>query len=274
MNYGIRYEPFLPWTEKFNRIGQFNPAALAAGRVSTKYPNAPSGLLFSGDAGVPVNGINATYKDAMPRLGFAYDVRGDGKTSVRGGFGLFYDSRLNAAWNNGFSNLQPFVTSVSQTYQPGYYSGRQGDFANPYSGSNHAFANPFPTSTPPPATSTFGPNSWITFNPTGNFPVPLTYVWNISLEQQLAPGLASRFAYVGTHGSHNFTSIDINPTFNSINDRARTDWRLTSASACTAFRTQPMRRIRLRRQSWAEARTTTRCRRRWNSVCGTVARNG
>jgi len=218
VNYGVRYEPFLPWTEKFHRIGQFSPAALTAGRVSTTYPNAPPGLLFSGDAGVPVNGINPQYKDFMPRVGFAYDIFGTGRTSLRGGFGSFYDSRLDATFNNGFSNVQPFVTSVSQTYQPGYYTGLQGDFANPYGGSNHPFANPFPAPQPPPSTAAFGPNAWITFDPTGNFQVPVTYLWNLSLEQQLATGLSSRIAYVGSHGSHNFTSIDINPTFNSVND--------------------------------------------------------
>jgi hypothetical protein len=218
-NYGIRYEPFLPWTEKFHRIGSFSPAALAAGRTSTLYPNAPPGLLFSGDAGVPVNGINSSFKDFMPRLGFAYDVFGDGKTSLRGGGGMFFDTRLNAVWNNGFSNVQPFVTSVSQTYQPGYYSGfATGSFASPYSGSNHPITNPFPAVQPPPSSTVFNPNSWIVFDPTGHFPVPVTYVWNLALEQQLAPGLASRLAYVGSHGSHNFTSIDINPTFNNAND--------------------------------------------------------
>jgi carboxypeptidase family protein len=217
LNYGLRYEPSFPWHEKFNRIGQFNPAALAAGRISVVYPNAPPGLLFPGDAGVPKDGIYGSYKDFMPRLGFAYDVFGDGKTAIRGAGGMFFDTRQDGVINNAFSNVQPFVTSASQTYQPGYYNGLTvGSFANPYSASTHPFANPFPAVQPPPSTTAFGPNAWITFDPSGRFPVPVTYVWNIALEQQLTSSLASRIAYVGSHGSHNFTSIDISPTFNSI----------------------------------------------------------
>ncbi len=219
LNYGLRYEPAFPWHEKFHRIGQFNPAAEAADIVSTQYPNAPAGLLFPGDPGVPPDGYNGSYKDFMPRIGFAYDLFGNGRTAVRGGSGIFFDTRQDGVINNAFSNVQPFVTSLTVAYQPGNYQGfGTGNFVNPFVGSTQATANPFPAVQPPPSTASFNTNSWITFDPTGYFPVPTTYVWNIAVEQQFTAGLALRLAYVGTHGSHNFESIDINPTYNSANN--------------------------------------------------------
>ncbi len=182
-------------------MGQFNPEAYAQGRRSTLYPNAPAGLLFAGDSGVPVDGIRPVYTNFMPRVGVAYDVFGTGRTSIRGGGGMFYDTRSNGLFNNAWIGSAPFVTSVN-------LSPANTRFSNPYG----ATINPFPTPFPTPASAPFiGTPSVITFDPSGTFKVPLTYAWNLALEQQMTERLSTRIAYVGGHGSRIFTSPDINP---------------------------------------------------------------
>jgi len=205
LNYGLRWEPFIPQTAG-GRIGAFNAAAYAAGRHSTKYPNAPAGLLFNGDAGVAENGLVANYKNFMPRLGFAYDVFGTGKTSIRGGTGMFYDTRVNDLFNNAWIGSIPFVMSYSASNPTA--SDATATFSNPY-GKN---TNPFPATLPLASTVAFStPMSLITFESDGNYPTPILYNWNLAIEQQVTHTLSSRIAYVGSHGSHLFTCPEINP---------------------------------------------------------------
>ena len=209
LNYGLRYEPFSPQHEALGRQGQFSPALRNAGTISTTHPLAPAGLLFPGDSGF-VNGmIRPVYTHIMPRFGFAYDVFGDGKTSLRGGIGQFYDTRLPGVFENIFANTVPYVAAVGLFNT----ATNVGNFSNPYAG----ITNPFPAPQPPPVsffnTAAYQNASYSTFDP-NTFRVPVTFSYNLALEQQLSKALSSRLAYVSSLGRHQINPLDINPVLN------------------------------------------------------------
>jgi hypothetical protein len=199
---GLRYEPFEPWQEENHKVEQFNPTAYAAGRVSTVYPHAPPGMLFPGDTGVPEQGVNPVYHDFMPRVGFAYDVRGDGSLSVRGGGGMFYDTRQPGLMNSQASQATPFSTSVALTTP-------QGNFSNPYAGITDPFSGPLL----PPSQYIFPtPVASVGYDPSGIMQVALTYAYNLTIEKRLGSNTLARVAYAGSHSSHLFVDDDLNPS--------------------------------------------------------------
>jgi outer membrane receptor protein involved in Fe transport len=152
LNLGLRYDPFFPWKETKGRTEIFSPSAYWAGTVSQMFTNAPRGLLFPGDAGVPQYGIKSNYKNFEPRIGFAYDVQGNGKTSIRGGFGMFYDALQNGIYNNRFVDTSPFSVQVNlNPVNPNPPIATMIPFSNPYLG----MTNPFPAPYPPPKNIVF-----------------------------------------------------------------------------------------------------------------------
>ena len=207
LTYGIRYEPFMPWHEIQGRMGSFFPALQASNTHSTKYPNAPGGMLFAGDQGFNSNGVASAFNHFMPRVGFAYDVFGTGKTSVRGGFGMFFDSRINSTLFNIYSNLAPFITSIQLQSSAATYAM---NVANPFATAGQP--NPFPAPQPPlPSTPISNSQAWLTYDPITGFRDPLTYDWNLTLEQQATSSLSVRLAYVATHSTHQWTNLELNP---------------------------------------------------------------
>jgi len=85
LNYGLRWEPFISYDQKSGYHTSWQP-----GVQSIVVPDAPEGILFPGDPGLPRKLTHNDLNNFAPRLGFAWDVTGDARTVVRGGYGIFY----------------------------------------------------------------------------------------------------------------------------------------------------------------------------------------
>jgi len=90
---GLRWDPFFGHTDPKGHVVSISLPDLFANVHSTVFPTAPAGYLFSGDPGGPSG--NKLSKNALdkwsPRIGIAWDPMGDGRMSIRAGFGIFYD---------------------------------------------------------------------------------------------------------------------------------------------------------------------------------------
>ena len=226
LNLGLRYEPVLPWSDNGNRWAQVNLAAMAQNITSKVYPNAPPGIFFSGqngvssDPGMPANALRPSLTNFEPRLGFAYDLTGDGRTSIRGGAGIFYDSRVMGMLSNRFVDEWPFspqfILSTSTNSAP-TVSSTAGSFSDPLctqastqanlrcNGGQAASYPTFPSPFPAPTNFAYIPpfnEIAVSYDPTGNYRVPVVDAWNLTIEREMPFNSLVRGAYVGSLSRH------------------------------------------------------------------------
>jgi hypothetical protein len=177
----------LPATENKNRVNLFVPGA-----QSKVIPNAPAGLLYPGDPGVPA-GLVPTQKTAFaPRVGFAWDPRGDAKMAVSAAYGIFYEP---------------------------YYTGQGGPLQDPISAPPylktlqlgfpvHSFANPFYSPDP------FGvpfPEPMTLLVVSRNLHLPYAQDWNLNIQRSFGADWLLQVGYVGATGVRLPRFIEGNP---------------------------------------------------------------
>jgi hypothetical protein len=187
LNFGLRYEYLGLLKEENDRLSNFIPG---------------TGLLPVG-----AGGLSDLYRpdrnNFAPRLGFAYDVTGKGRTVLRGAYGLYYDTPSQDYFlSQGFSNLGPGSPAVNPLPGLGVFNVTFGPSAIiPYGPNVPIFGN----------AQGVAPTSNIALYAVDqNLRTPYIQNFNLNVQQEIRPGMALQVGYVGSRGTKLFRVRDIN----------------------------------------------------------------
>jgi hypothetical protein len=225
LNYGLRWEFNSPMNDIGHHVQTFRP-----GQQTTTYPCQissygasligttdctsvfPTGLVVPGDKGVPPGLTQTYYKAFAPRVGIAWSPGKSGKTSVRAGWGMFYNP-IEQLVLEQFSAEPPFGGSTllfNTFFNTPYYA--QGGFQlpnpyNPLGGETTGILQPKPGSAV----------DWSTFRPIllfGEFQPHMrtqySDQYNFTIQHELARDLVLQVSFVGSQGHRLLATTDLN----------------------------------------------------------------
>jgi hypothetical protein len=193
MNVGLRYEPWFPWKQEYGRYTSWS-----LGVQSVVKPDAPPGILFPGDPGVPEKTVEADLNNFAPRFGLAWDMNGDGRTVLRGGYGMYFN---HVAGTSVHASEAPWTGTVQ------LFSGRIED---PFGSLNRSL--------PPSGVPISGEFGCVKVSQFPGlqcplYPLPINFVYNdlelatptvhhanLSFQRQLTNDVMFDVAYVGRFG--------------------------------------------------------------------------
>ena len=210
VNLGLRWDPFFPQHNKYGEAADFNLDNYNNNIVSKQFVNAPPGVIFPGDAGFNDHSDSLSHAlDFSPRVGFIWDPKGNGKETLRGGYGIYFDT--SQMWNAMHVVLNPpWGNTVSFTPAPVNLSSTDplqgGGEANPYFGQ----IDPFPTPFNPPSNWPFNANGGYVFQNQTIKPSD-SQQWNVSYQRQIGANWLFAANYLGSKTTHMWLGNNINP---------------------------------------------------------------
>jgi hypothetical protein len=201
LNLGVRLSLFGTYRERYQQAFNFDPSVYKFG-VTTVNPdgsvtgltpnggqpaigNLPNGIVQCGVGGATAGCVSGHLFNPAPRIGFAYDPKGDGKTAIRGGYGIFYEhGNGNEANSESLENSPPLAFASQQNNIVGY----------PNIG-NGTVPEQFPLSVNAIQTKAI----W-----------PYVQQWHLDLQHELMRGTVATLSYVGSEGTHLNRLSDLN----------------------------------------------------------------
>jgi hypothetical protein len=199
-NAGIRWEPFFGQNIQNGSISNFSVDNWRRGVRTTKYVNAPPGMLYPGDPDFPPgnSAMNKQWWNLSPRVGVAWDVHGNGRMAIRSSYGLAYDF-MTAAYLYIAASAPPFANRLRLEAV---------SFDDPYANVPGGDLNPIPQ-VPPPGAPYPQYGSFGAMNPDINS--PRVQSWNVTLERQVGTVWQAAVSYLGNHTDRLWGQVAINP---------------------------------------------------------------